>query len=126
MSRLVHSHLAATRQFETCFQAPSAIRNRHREFDTFALEFLDCLVHVIAHEKQFVVLFSVCRMRGSFGRGKRKDQPAVSSLYRRKLQNVAKKCARAVGISGVNYGMNSGNHASIVPQTKCFGQMAVR
>src|SRR5208337_1263954 len=82
-------------------------------------------LQVVAHEVQFVQVVLFGRMKRSFCGRQRKDEPAVTSIHRGKLENIAKESAIAFRILAVDDGMSTGDQGSLLlihgPQARAAG-----
>jgi hypothetical protein len=57
------------------------------------LHLCDDRVHVVAHEKELVCLAGAGRVQCELCRGEPEDQPAMSGVDIRVLEDIAEKCA---------------------------------
>jgi hypothetical protein len=72
-------------------ERPPAFGAQFRALDAALGHLLDKCLVVIAHEKQLVTSVGLCRVNGEFRRRERKDQPVVTRVDARILQDIPKE-----------------------------------
>jgi hypothetical protein len=86
---------------------------RHRSTLYFlSLQRFHRRLEVVAHEVQFVHIVLFGRMKRSFRRRQRKDEPAVTGVHRAKFEDIAEEGAVRLRVLAVNDDVGSGDHRS--------------
>ena len=113
MFGLVQPELSTTGNSDEGHQAEARLLHGGA-FHSLALQFLDGLRDVVTHQVQLVMDFILRRVYAKFSRRQRKNEPAMSSIYRAQVEDIAKEGAHLLCIIGIDKRMNSGNHGAII------------
>ena len=109
MFRLVESDLIAARELDAGDEAPAAVGDGGGEFHSLFFEFFFGSADIAAHEVELVVALFI-RMHGDFGWWEGEDEPSVAGVDGGELEDIAKEFPQAVGLFGVNNGVDAGDH----------------